>query len=89
MRPRPGQEAEAEKEVENRRLPKYQGLKEGKAPEAFDPVIQSWAPQKAMPAPVQNWEGISNLDGVLPPDPTGAVGPNDYIVDPEKSSLKR
>jgi hypothetical protein len=32
-----------------------------------------------MPNPIANWEGINNLDGVLPPDPTGAVGPNHYV----------
>jgi len=32
-----------------------------------------------MPAPSTQWEGISNLNGVYPPDTEGDVGPNHYI----------
>ncbi|MGH2407414.1 MAG: carboxypeptidase-like regulatory domain-containing protein [Candidatus Limnocylindrales bacterium] len=30
-------------------------------------------------APVQNFDGTSNRNGVLPPDTNGDVGPNDYV----------
>ena len=30
-------------------------------------------------APGQNWAGITNRNGVLPPDTTGDVGPNHYV----------
>jgi hypothetical protein len=32
-----------------------------------------------MPSLGQNFEGVSNVNGVLPPDTEGAVGPNDYL----------
>ena len=32
-----------------------------------------------MPAPLQNFEGIHNIDGMLPPDTQGDVGPNHYV----------
>jgi hypothetical protein len=32
-----------------------------------------------MPAFGQNFEGVGNLNGVLPPDTEGAVGPNNYV----------
>ncbi len=51
-------------------------LAEGQAP---DPVVQHWAGALAMPSPTQNFEGISNVDGVLPPDTNGDVGPNHYV----------
>ncbi|MCB0255462.1 MAG: hypothetical protein KDI55_17220 [Anaerolineae bacterium] len=30
-------------------------------------------------APIQNFEGVSNVNGVLPPDTNGDVGPNHYV----------
>ena len=32
-----------------------------------------------MPAFQQNFDGVSNLNGVMPPDTQGAVGPNNYV----------
>jgi N-acetylneuraminic acid mutarotase len=32
-----------------------------------------------MPTPQQNFEGVGNLNGVLPPDTQGDVGPNNYV----------
>jgi hypothetical protein len=32
-----------------------------------------------MPATTQNFEGVPNVDGVLPPDTEGDVGPNHYV----------
>lgn len=52
------------------------GTKTGAAvpgPEA--PVV----PLAPMPAPSQNFAGLSNGDGIIPPDPNGDVGPNNYI----------
>jgi len=31
------------------------------------------------PAVVGSFDGITNVNGVLPPDPTGDVGPNHYV----------
>src|SRR5262249_57032988 len=33
----------------------------------------------AMPAATNSFDGVSNLNGVLPPDTNGAVGPNHYV----------
>jgi len=32
-----------------------------------------------MPSPIQNFEGVGNVNGVLPPDTDGDVGPNHYV----------
>jgi hypothetical protein len=57
-------------------LPKGEGVLEGG--QAIDPVVQDWHGTSNMPAPMQNFEGIDNVNGVLPPDTTGDVGPNHY-----------
>jgi subtilase family serine protease len=44
-----------------------------------DPVLQTTAPGAAAPSPVFNFEGVNNLDGVLPPDTNGDIGPNHYV----------
>ena len=31
------------------------------------------------PAPIVNFDGVSNIDGVYPPDTNGDVGPNHYV----------
>src|SRR5262249_14431116 len=41
--------------------------------------IQRGTLTDSMPSFHQNFEGVGNLDGVLPPDTEGAVGPNDYV----------
>jgi hypothetical protein len=46
---------------------------------ANDPLLQSQAVNTSMPSPTQNFEGVSNVDGVLPPDTQGDVGPNHYV----------
>jgi uncharacterized repeat protein (TIGR01451 family) len=48
-------------------------------PTAPDPVLQSAPGTFAMPSTAANFEGIGNVDFVLPPDTTGAVGPNHYV----------
>lgn len=44
-----------------------------------DPVVQREVGPNAMPAPIQNFEGVNNLNGVYPPDTQGDVGPNHYV----------
>ena len=44
-----------------------------------DPVVQSWDGAADMPAPVLNFKGVNNVNGVLPPDTNGDVGPNHYV----------
>jgi hypothetical protein len=47
--------------------------------EQADPVAQRSAPRLLMPTPLLTFEGISNLDGVYPPDCNGDVGLNHYV----------
>lgn len=44
-----------------------------------DPVLQTAPGQAAMPAPFLTFEGVSNVDQVLPPDTIGDVGPDHYV----------
>jgi hypothetical protein len=44
-----------------------------------DPVVQGQTGIASMPATIRNFEGVSNVDGVLPPDTEGDVGPNHYV----------
>ncbi len=47
-----------------------------------DPVLQAdfgLAPSINIAAPLQNFDGVSNVNGVLPPDTNGDVGPNHYM----------
>ena len=48
-------------------------------PEAADPVVQRALGPDAIPPTIVNFEGVNNVDGVLPPDTNGAVGPNHYV----------
>jgi len=41
--------------------------------------IQTSAGAAAMPSTSTNFEGVNNIDGVLPPDPNGDVGPSNYV----------
>jgi hypothetical protein len=34
---------------------------------------------QSMPAPIQNFDGLNNINGVLPPDTEGDIGPNHYV----------
>jgi subtilase family serine protease len=44
-----------------------------------DPVLQTSAPTAVAPGPIFNFEGVNNVDGVLPPDTNGDIGPNHYV----------
>lgn len=44
-----------------------------------DPVIQSSNPVLNTPSPSTSFEGIANIDGDLPPDTVGAIGPSNYV----------
>jgi hypothetical protein len=45
-----------------------------------DASYQTWHGPEAMPAPIQNWDGINNVGfTVRPPDTVGDVGPNHYV----------
>lgn len=46
-----------------------------------DPLWSATAdlPLLDIPAPLQNFDGVNNVNGVLPPDTNGDVGPNHYM----------
>jgi hypothetical protein len=44
-----------------------------------DPVVQYEPGTVASPGPVVSFQGIDNINGVLPPDPNGDIGPNHYV----------
>ena len=44
-----------------------------------DKVLQTEQADASMPAPIYNWDGVNNLDGVYPPDTDGEIGKDHYI----------
>ena len=44
-----------------------------------DVGLQTTMGPTAMPAPTVNFEGVDNVNGVLPPDTQGDIGPNHYV----------
>ena len=49
------------------------------APQSPDAVLQTAPPTATTPATIINFEGVNNVDGVLPPDTNGDIGPNHYV----------
>ena len=48
--------------------------------DGVDETLQQAHGPEAMPAPIQNWDGINNVGyTVRPPDTVGDVGPNHYV----------
>jgi hypothetical protein len=48
-------------------------------PSILDPALQTAAPTSFAPTTLVSFEGVNNVDGVLPPDTNGDVGPNHYV----------
>ena len=59
-----------------KRLPNREG---SAGPAGLDPVLQDTDPDVAAPATGADFEGVGNVNAVLPPDPVGAIGPNHYV----------
>jgi hypothetical protein len=55
------------------------GIGPGRATPGGDPALQTTLPIGFMPDPLQNFEGVGQTNGVLPPDSDGDVGPNHYV----------
>jgi hypothetical protein len=70
------EEVQGEREV-RAPMPIKRGPK--KAPGFRDPVLQDQFPIASMPSTGPNFDGVNNLNGVLPPDTNGDVGPNHYV----------
>ncbi len=67
---------------ELRPLPKRGGSAVNLPGKFKDPVLQeslSFAPELNISTPLQNFDGLNNVNGVLPPDTNGDVGPNHYM----------
>ncbi|HLF37526.1 MAG TPA: hypothetical protein VI520_06300, partial [Anaerolineales bacterium] len=63
-------------ELPRKLLPNREG---SSGPSGLDPLLQPVGDFLAMPATDQNFEGLNNVNGVLPPDTNGDVGPNHYV----------
>jgi hypothetical protein len=50
----------------------------GAVPE-FDPLVQKSFPGVSAPPTIANFEGLYNVNYVLPPDTNGDIGPNHYV----------
>jgi PKD repeat protein len=59
-----------------KRLPNRAGSGGSAAP---DPVAQTSLVGASAPSTGTSFEGVGNVNGVLPPDPAGAIGPNHYV----------
>ena len=59
------------REIPLGRLPKAKG---GASGAGSPPLVQDRPGPISMPSPVANFEGINNVDGVLPPDTNGDIG---------------
>ncbi|HEY5593666.1 MAG TPA: DUF11 domain-containing protein, partial [Nitrospiria bacterium] len=46
---------------------------------AMDPLLQAPFSILKMPSPIQSFDGLGNVNGAVPPDPNGDVGPNHYV----------
>ncbi|HLC02874.1 MAG TPA: Ig-like domain-containing protein [Anaerolineales bacterium] len=67
-------------EIFEQRPPKHLPNREGSSGTSGpDPALQSSAPEASAPATGADFEGINNVNGVLPPDTNGDVGPNHYV----------
>jgi len=55
-------------------LPKAQSARAGGLDGIPGRIIQDWSGVEVMPAPIHNFEGISNRDNVQPPDTEGDIG---------------
>ena len=46
---------------------------------AADPIVQNYSSAALIPSPGMSFEGVGNVNGVLPPDTNADVGPNHYV----------
>ncbi|TML13487.1 MAG: hypothetical protein E6G31_07315 [Actinobacteria bacterium] len=76
LRPEPGKANKAFKSVVDHSRTDDLNLPDTHAGSA---LVQHSAPKGLMPAPMANFEGVNNVNGVYPPDTEGDVGPNYYM----------
>ena len=79
IRPR-AKELRRIREIPRYALPNRYGTHaDGSPPLGLDPALQETPGGANMPAAIRNFEGVNNVNGVLPPDTEGDVGPNHYV----------
>jgi hypothetical protein len=61
-------------EIPHPRMPKVSNSPSAGQAQAADGALQSRAASGSMPAPLANFEGINNINAVLPPDTQGDIG---------------
>jgi hypothetical protein len=57
-------------------LPNREGSIEA---DTVDGAVQGAVIQSTAPTVLTSFDGVNNRNGVLPPDPSGAIGPNHYV----------
>src|SRR5690348_15673199 len=62
-----------------REVHEYDGPFPRNVPDFRDPVVQRRMGTQPNVGPALTFEGINNVNGVLPPDPDGAIGINNYV----------
>ena len=67
------------REQQPRRVLPHPGAGRGSRAGAGSAAVQRQAPRGAMPDVGRSFEGVGNIDQVLPPDTNGDVGPNNYV----------
>ncbi len=77
IKPIPPKPGEVLREIP--RLPMPKALANQSKGRALGPILQDRPGTINMPPTIQNFEGINNVNGVLPPDTQGDVGPNHYV----------
>lgn len=50
-----------------------------RVPSIVDPALQTTSFTAPAPATLVDFEGVNNVNGVLPPDTNGDIGPNHYV----------
>lgn len=63
--------------IENKFIEPYSYDEDGE--DIVDPVVQRSQGRSQGRGPIQNWQGMGNLNGVYPPDTDGDVGPDHYF----------
>ena len=66
-------------ELVKEREPRWRRVARHTAGLFSDPVVQSSPSVPSIPGPSQSVEGVGNVNGVLPPDTNGDVGPNHFV----------
>jgi hypothetical protein len=62
-----------------KQIPRFDLPSREDGPPDKDPVVQSGRPPGHIPDSSTNFEGINNINGALPPDTVGDVGPGHYV----------